>query len=91
MWVTYFFLSYLILALAIPLALSLVPLWRAANASRCLRCPEASKPVTVRLDPWYAVKMRLRGDRELRLRDCTEWPARAHCARQCMEKIGAIR
>ena len=90
MWVTYFFLSYLVLALAIPLGLALAPLWRKANAARCVRCPEASKSVTVRLDPWYAVKMHALGNRELRVRECTEWPGRGECGRQCLVEIGTI-
>ncbi|HUB81679.1 MAG TPA: hypothetical protein VMB03_22930 [Bryobacteraceae bacterium] len=90
MWVTYFFIGYLILALAIPLGRALVPLWRKANASRCVRCPRDSKSVSVRLDPWYAVKMRALGNCELRVRDCTEWPGRAGCERECLVQIGAI-
>jgi len=90
MWVTYFFVSYLILALAIPLGLALAPLWRKANASRCVRCPQASKSVTVQLDPWHAVKMHALGNPELRVRDCTEWPSRIGCERECLVQIGAI-
>jgi hypothetical protein len=91
MWVAYFFLGYLVLALAIPLSLTLLPLWRSANAARCVRCPEAAKSVTVRLDPWYAVKMRARGNPDLRVMDCTEWPGRRECGRECLVKIGEIR
>jgi len=87
MWVMYFFLSYLLLALTIPLALALVPLWRRANAARIVKCPEALKSVTVRLDPWYAVKMHALGNPELRLLDCTEWPQRDACARGCLVQI----
>lgn len=89
MWVIYFFVSYLVLALAIPLCWSLVPLWRRAGAARCVRCPDASKPVTVRLDPWYAVKMHALGNPELHVQDCTEWPARCACGRECLVQIGA--
>ncbi len=87
MWVPYFFVSYLLLALAIPLGWSLVPLWRRASAARCVRCPDAQKPVTVRLDPWYAVKMHALGNPELRLQACTEWPGRRECSQQCLVQI----
>ena len=87
MWVVWFFLGFLVLALAIPLALSLVPVWRGARPARIVKCPEASKSVTVRLDPWYAVTMHARGNPELRLQDCTEWPQRAGCDQGCLRQI----
>jgi hypothetical protein len=91
MWVIYFFLSYLVLALAIPLGLALVPLWRRAQAARIVRCPAAAKSVTVRMDPWFAVKMHALGNPELRLRDCTEWPQRGECDRGCLVQLQAAK
>jgi hypothetical protein len=88
MWVTYFFLSYLVLALAIPLGWSLVPLWRRAREARCVSCPGVSQTATVRLDPWYAVKMHARGDRELRVKDCSRWPEQCACTQECLVQIG---
>ena len=87
MWVPYFFVSYLLLALAIPLGWSLVPLWRRAAAARCVRCPATAKSVTVRLDAWYAVKMHALGNPEMRVHDCTEWPGRRACGRECLVQI----
>jgi len=88
MWVTYFFVSYLVLALAIPLCWALAPHWRNARAARCVRCPDLSKTVSVRLDPWYAVKMHAIGDKGLRIKDCTEWPGRGECGQECLVQIG---
>lgn len=88
MWVPYFFVSYLLLALAIPLGWSLVPRWRRAAAARCLRCPRAAKSVTVRLDAWYAVRMYAFGNTGVRVRDCTEWPGRQACDCECLVQIG---
>jgi hypothetical protein len=89
MWVTYFFVSYLVLAMAIPLGWSLAPVWRRARAARCVRCPGLSKLVTVRMDPWHAVKMHARGDPEFRVLDCTEWPGQRECGRECLTQIVA--
>lgn len=86
MWVSYFFVSYLVLALAIPLGWSLVPLWRRMREARCVQCPDAARSAVVRLDPWYAVKMHARGDREFRVRDCSQWPRR--CGQECLVQIG---
>jgi len=91
MWVAWLFVGYLLLAVAIPLAWTLVPVWRAARAARIVRCPEGSKPVTVRLDPWYATKMHMLGDRGRRVQDCTEWPGRASCDRGCLVQLGALK
>ena len=89
MWVTYFFVSYLGVAFAIPLCLSLVPLWRRANQARSVPCPGASQIATVRLDSWYAVRMHALGNRELRVKDCSQWPQRCACGQACLERIGA--
>jgi len=89
MWVTYFFLSYLFLALAIPLCWSLAPLWRRTRQARGVRCPAISKTATIRLDPWHAVKMHALGDRELRVKTCSQWPERRACGRECLVEIEA--
>ena len=84
MWVVYFFFSYLFLALAIPLSWSLIPLWRKAHQPRQVNCPDVSRTATVRLDPWYAVKMHALGNRELRVQACSQWPQRCTCTQQCV-------
>ena len=88
MWVTYFFLSYLMLALAIPLCWSLVPVWRRARQARQVSCPAGPNPATVELDGWYAVKMHALGEREACVRNCSEWPARRGCRQACLTQIG---
>ena len=84
--VVYFFLSYLLLALAIPLIWSLVPLWRRAHRARHVDCPEALADAVVRLDAWYAVKSRVLGQDGLRVQDCSRWPCRG-CAQTCVMQI----
>lgn len=69
MWVIYFFLSYLILALTIPTCWALVPIWRRARTSRQVTCPAASHTAIVDLDPWYAVRMHALGNQELRVKE----------------------
>jgi hypothetical protein len=90
MWVVFFFLSYLALALIIPTSWALVPVWRKARASRHVDCPAAAHVAMVDLDPWYAVRMRTLGNRELRVLDCSQWPQRRHCNQNCLGQIGAI-
>jgi hypothetical protein len=88
MWVVYFFISYLVLGLTIPICWSLVPLWRRARRSRRVSCPELSDGAVVQLDPWYAVRMHAVGNPELRVRDCSQWPHRCSCGQECLIEIG---
>jgi len=88
MWVVWFFLSYLLLALAIPVGWSLVPLWRRMRQARSVNCPFATTPAVVRLDAWYAVKMHALGERELCVEDCSRWPGNAACGQMCLVEIG---
>lgn len=88
MWVVYFFLSYLALALIIPTGWALVPVWRRAHVSRHVDCPDSSNVAMVDLDPWYAVKMHALGNMELRVKDCSRWPQCRSCGQACLVKIG---
>ena len=89
MWVIYFFVSSLVLALIIPTCWALVPIWRRARAGRKVACPAAAHIAMVELDPWYAVRMHALGNRELRVKDCSQWPQRRHCGQACLVQIGA--
>lgn len=89
MFVVYFFLSYLFLAVAIPVGWSLVPLWRRTRRIQKVSCPEIPARAIVRLDPWYAVKMHALGERELRVESCSEWPRNGACGRRCLAEIAA--
>ena len=89
MYPVYFFLSYLLLALAIPLGLALIPVWRRARTARCVQCPDALCDATVSLDPRYAVRMHALGEREPRVASCSQWPGRSGCGQECLVQIGA--
>jgi hypothetical protein len=89
MWVAYFFLSYLALALIVPICWALVPVWRRAYPARRVDCPDASCTAMVNLDPWYAAGMHALGDREPRVAGCSQWPQRRNCGQACLARIGA--
>jgi hypothetical protein len=91
MWVVYCFLSYLLLALMIPVAWSLVPVWLRTHGSRNLYCPAARHSARVNLDPWHAVKMHALGDQELCVKGCSEWPQRRGCEQACLMQMTARR
>jgi hypothetical protein len=87
MFPVYAFITYLVLALLIPLCLALVPIRRKSRNPHQVQCPALGKPATVALDPWYAVKRRTSGNDELRVRECSEWSECRDCSQNCLMQI----
>jgi hypothetical protein len=90
MWVIYFFVSYLVLALLVPTACALWPAWRRARSPRHVTCPAVASPAFITLDACYAVRMHALGNSEFRVKGCDRWPAQSHCGRQCLGQIQAV-
>jgi hypothetical protein len=86
MWVIYFFLGYLALALCIPVGLALAPVWRRRSGARQVMCPVTDACATITLDRWYALRRNASGDSELRVKSCTCWPERCDCGQACLER-----
>jgi len=87
MWVAFVFICYLGAALAIPLCLALMPVWRKAAGLQQVSCPAAGTSSMIALDAWYAVRMHAKGDRELRVKDCERWPEACGCRQECLLQI----
>jgi hypothetical protein len=87
MWVAYTFIVYLILALAIPAAIALAPVWRKHSTMQQVTCPVTGTSTLVTLNPWHAVRMHALGNYELRIRSCTGWPERCDCSQDCLAQI----
>ena len=83
----YAFLVYMFLALAIPLSLSLVPVWRHAQAARQVSCPNFGGPAVVDLDPWYALKRYTFGLGGARVKHCSAWCGHGPCGQECLVQI----
>jgi len=88
-YAVYAFISYLLLALLIPLGLALVPIWRKSQVARPVTCPSSGKRASIGLDPWYAMKRHAFGEDEQRVRECSEWPACRGCSQECLVRIAA--
>ena len=84
----YAFITYLILALLIPLCMALVPVWRGSRHAHQVKCPALGKPATVALHPWYAVKRPTFGNNELRVRERSAWSECQACSQDCLRQIG---
>jgi len=54
------------------------------RGSRAVTCPETHRQVAVSFDAFHAAVTGLRGKCDLRLAECTLWPARIRCAQQCI-------
>jgi len=87
MWVAFVFMAYLVLALLIPAAWVLVPVWRSAREPRTTNCPALDRTAVIHLDPWFAARMRASGEDRMRVRDCGFWPERSGCGRECLRQI----
>jgi len=88
MWAVYLFIGYVILALTVPTVLAMWPTWRRARVTRKVVCPASDVPALITLDPWYAVRMHVIGDSEVRVKHCERWPERRDCDQECLTDIG---
>jgi hypothetical protein len=84
---------YLLLAIAVILVayatgLALYRRYRHYEGELALSCPENDAPVTVALDPRYSLAGELAGVRDLKLKNCTRWPAMAGCDEACLDQVG---
>ncbi len=57
------------------------------RGARVITCPETLTPEGVKVDAGHAAMTGLMGHPELRLRECTRWPARAGCGQECLTQI----
>ena len=61
--------------------------WWKYRGNRVIACPENHQPAGVTLDVKHAAYTALRGGAELRLSECTRWPEKAGCGRDCLFQI----
>jgi hypothetical protein len=87
MWAIFAVIGYFLLALLIPIAWSLGNVWRRTRDVQAVTCPGDGEPALLSLDPGHAIRMHLRGDAELRVLECSQWPELGGCARQCLTQI----
>jgi hypothetical protein len=59
-------------------------LYNRHRGSRVVTCPENRQQVAVGFDALHAAVTRLTGSPDLRLAECTRWPERGDCGRECM-------
>jgi hypothetical protein len=79
-------LYIVITAMVFAAVLALVAVWRARH--RTVICPETGKMVHVAVDEDEAVKAVFTGE-HLKVVNCSRWPERADCDRDCEEHLHA--
>lgn len=82
-------LVFLLFVVGVALIFFMPALWgreiyRHYSAPRAVTCPETHQQVAVSLDARHAAVTGLRGNPEFRLSDCTRWPERGGCGRECL-------
>ena len=77
-----------LVALAL-LARAALRAYRKFGGTRLITCPDNERAEAVELDARAAVLAELRGRTELRIRDCSRWPEKSDCGRECLEQIEA--
>jgi hypothetical protein len=90
MWVAGVFVSYLLTALCIPVALTLAPVWRRALIPREVRCPELGCAATLTLDRIHAVRLHAIGDQGLKVAQCSVRAGSPDCRQDCLVQIAAV-
>ena len=59
------------------------------RGARVITCPETKAPAGVEVDARQAAFSAIFDESELRLKDCSRWPARAGCGQECVQQIEA--
>ena len=75
-------------AIAIMVAIFLIPVLRFYRGTRLVACPETKRPAAVKIDAFRAA-FTLFGDEpgRLRLADCSRWPEKADCGQECLGEV----
>jgi len=83
----------ILLAAIVPLSLVyvLVPVsmdvYRRFRRKRVVTCPDNGQLAEIQLDACRAGRGALVGAPNIRLKDCTRWPARKGCAGECLIQL----
>jgi hypothetical protein len=72
---------------ALGIAMKLLIAWYRFRGERVVTCPENHQPAGVRLETGRAARASLLGAPELRLSECSRWPEKSDCGRECLAQI----
>ncbi|MEO8584897.1 MAG: hypothetical protein ABI584_01930 [Acidobacteriota bacterium] len=64
-----------------------LPAWRGYKGKRIVTCPDSQKPAVVEIDSARVAASAWGGPPDLRLKDCSRWPAKSDCGRECLGEV----
>jgi hypothetical protein len=64
----------------------LIRLYLRFRGTRIVECPETHAPAAVQLDVLHAIMSSV-GKTDLRLTECSRWPERQGCGRECLSQV----
>ena len=59
------------------------------RGKRIITCPETKRPAAIDVDATHAALTAALGRPDLRLKDCSRWPARSDCGEECLLQVEA--
>ena len=84
-------LAAILIAIAVILsgfaAWRLLGAWLKYRGRMVITCPENHRPAGVSVDAGHAAATGIGGHPEFRLSDCSRWPEKADCGRECLQQI----
>ncbi|MFQ5722846.1 MAG: hypothetical protein ACE5G6_00025 [Terriglobia bacterium] len=80
--------AFLVVALAVKASAAVQAYWK-YRGTRVITCPENRKPAGVEVDARHAAWGAAVATPRLRLKDCSRWPQRQDCGRECLRQIEA--
>jgi hypothetical protein len=78
---------WFILALFIPTAWSVGKVYSRSRGRRIVICPETRRAVNIELDARHAVAMHVVGNPVQKVQECSRWPERQGCSRECLAQV----
>lgn len=87
MTILYLIPVWFFLGMFVPLAWSVSRAYRRSSGPRVVNCPADSQPATIELDVQHAVAMHVLGNPVRKIQQCSRWPERQACDRNCLTQV----
>lgn len=87
MSVLYLIPVWFILVMLIPITWSLSKIYSRSRGRRVVICPDNHRAANIELDARHAVAMHIIGNPVRKIQDCSRWPDRQDCGRECLAQV----
>jgi len=90
MAVLYWIPVWFILVMLIPVTWSVSKVYSRSRGKRVVVCPETNRVANIELDARHAVAMHVVGNPMRKIQDCSRWPDRQKCGRECLAQVPRV-